>query len=45
VDVDEIVYGDDDIEEDLDSILFNPVASTISKWRTLKFWGGVQFLN
>jgi hypothetical protein len=29
VDLDEILYGDDDIEDDLDSILFNPVASTI----------------
>jgi hypothetical protein len=35
VDLDEILYGDD-IEYDLDSMLFNPVASTISKWRTFK---------
>jgi hypothetical protein len=31
VDLDEILYGSDDIEDDLDSILLNPVASTISK--------------
>jgi hypothetical protein len=37
VDLDEILYGGDDTEEDLDSILFNPVASTISKWWTFKF--------
>jgi hypothetical protein len=27
VDLDEMLYGDDDIEGDLDSILLNPVAS------------------
>jgi hypothetical protein len=31
VDLDEILYGRDDIEDDLDSILLNTVASTISK--------------
>jgi hypothetical protein len=31
VDLDEILYGGDDIEDDLDFILFNPVASNISK--------------
>jgi hypothetical protein len=36
VDLDEILYGDDDIEDDFDSMLFNPVASIISKWRTFK---------
>jgi hypothetical protein len=36
VDLDEILYGDDDIEGDLDSILLNPVASSIPKWRTFK---------
>jgi hypothetical protein len=35
VDLDEILYGDDDIKDDLDSMLFNPVAST-SKWQTFK---------
>jgi hypothetical protein len=36
VDLDEILYGGDYIEDDLDFILFNPVASTISKWQTFK---------
>jgi hypothetical protein len=36
VDLDNILYGGDDIEDDLESILLNPVASTISKWRTFK---------
>jgi hypothetical protein len=31
VELDEMLYGGDDIEDDLDSILLNPVASTISK--------------
>jgi hypothetical protein len=31
VDLDEISYGGEDIEEGLYSIPFNPVASTISK--------------
>jgi hypothetical protein len=36
MDLNEIMYGDDDIDDDLDSMLFNRVASTISKWRTFK---------
>jgi hypothetical protein len=36
VDLDEILYGGDGIEYYLDYILFNPVASTITKWRTFK---------
>jgi hypothetical protein len=45
VDLDEILYGYDEIEDDLDSILFSAVALTIPKWRTFKLlrWG--QFLN
>jgi hypothetical protein len=35
VDLDEILYGGDDIEDDLDSILLNPVAG----------WMGVMALN
>jgi hypothetical protein len=31
VDLDEILYGYDGIEDDLDCMLFNPVSSTISK--------------
>jgi hypothetical protein len=45
VDLDEMLYGGDDIEEDLDSILLNPVASTISKWQTFKFLRWAQLLN
>jgi hypothetical protein len=45
VDLDEILYGGDDIEDNLDSILLNPVASTISKWRTFKVLWWVQLLN
>jgi hypothetical protein len=45
VDLDEILYGDDDIDDDLDSMHFNPVASTISKWRTFKLLRRVYLLN
>jgi hypothetical protein len=45
VDLDEILYGDDDIEDDLDSMLLNPVASTISKWRTFKCLRRMNLLN
>jgi hypothetical protein len=45
VDFDEIWYRVDDIEDDLDSMLFNPVASTISKWRTFKLLRKVHLLN
>jgi hypothetical protein len=31
VDLDEILYGDDEIEDDLDSMIINSVASTIPK--------------
>jgi hypothetical protein len=40
VDFDEILYGGDDFE-----VLFNPVASTISKWWTFKFLRWPQLLN
>jgi hypothetical protein len=45
VDMDEILYGDDYIKDDLDSILINPVASTISKWRTFKLLRRVHLLK
>jgi hypothetical protein len=45
VDFDEILYRVDDIEDDLDSMLFNPVALTISKWRTFKLLRKVHLLN
>jgi hypothetical protein len=44
VDLDKMLYGGDDVEDDIDSILLNLVASTIPKWRTFKLlW--VQLLN
>jgi hypothetical protein len=45
VDLDTILYGDDDIVGDVDSILLNPVASTMPKWRTFKLLLWVQLLN
>jgi hypothetical protein len=45
VDLNEILYGDDDIEGDLDPILFNSVVSTIPKWPTSKLLRWVLFLN
>jgi hypothetical protein len=39
------LYGDDDIEGDLYSILLIPVASAISKWRVFKFLRWSQLLN
>jgi hypothetical protein len=41
----EILYGGDGIEDGLDSMLLNPVASTISKWRRLKLPKSVHLLN
>jgi hypothetical protein len=45
VDLDEILYGGDYIEDDLDVILLNAVASTILKWRTFKLLRWVQLMN
>jgi energy-converting hydrogenase Eha subunit F len=45
VNLDEILYGGDGIEDDLDSILLNPVASTIPKWRTFKLLRWAIILN
>jgi hypothetical protein len=45
VDLDEIVYGGDDTEDDLVFMLFNAVASTIPKWHSFKFLRWVQLLN
>jgi hypothetical protein len=45
VDLDEILYGDDGIEYYLDYILFNPVASTIPKWRIFKLLRWLQIFN
>jgi hypothetical protein len=45
VDLDEILYGHVDVEEDRDSILLNPIASTITKWLMFKLLSWVQLLN
>jgi hypothetical protein len=45
VDLDEILCGGGGIEYYLDYILFNPVASTIQKWRTFKLMRLVLVLN
>jgi hypothetical protein len=45
MDLDEILYGGDDIEDDLNAILFNPVASTVLKWQTFKLLSCVLLLN
>jgi hypothetical protein len=45
VDLDEILYGGDGIEDNLDPILINPVVSTIPKWWTFKRLWWVQILN
>jgi hypothetical protein len=45
VDLDEILYGGDDTEADIDSILFNAVASNISQQRMFKLLTWVQLLN
>jgi hypothetical protein len=45
VNLDESLYVSDDIEDDLESILFNLVASTVSKRRTFQLLWWVQLLN
>jgi hypothetical protein len=45
VDLGEILYGGDDIEYYLDSILLRPVASTHPKRRTFKLLWWVELLN
>jgi hypothetical protein len=43
--MDEVLYGGDAIEDDLDCILFNAVASTIPKRRAFKLLRWVQLWN
>jgi hypothetical protein len=45
VDLNEVLYGDDDVDDDLDYILFSLLASTIPKWRTFELLRWVQLLN
>jgi hypothetical protein len=44
VDLDEILYGGDDVEDNIDSILLNIIASTIPKWWMFKLLRWVQRL-
>jgi hypothetical protein len=45
VDFNEIQYGGHAIEGDLDAVFFNPVPSTIPKWRTFKLLRWMQNLH
>jgi hypothetical protein len=45
VDLDEILHEGDDIKDNLDSILQNPVTWTISKWRAFKVLRWAQLLK
>jgi hypothetical protein len=45
VDLNEILYGGDGIEDYLDYIQFNSIASTIPKWRTFERLRWVLLLN
>jgi hypothetical protein len=45
VDLDETLYAGDDIEDDLNSILFNAIASIIPNWQTFKLLRWLQLLN
>jgi hypothetical protein len=39
------LYGGDDVEDDIDSMPLNLVASTIQKWRMFKLLRCAQLLN
>jgi hypothetical protein len=41
----DIQYRGHAIEDDLGAVMFNPVASTIPKWRTFKLLRGIQNLH
>jgi hypothetical protein len=43
--LDEILYEGDEVEDDIDSILLNLVASTIPKWQTFKLLRLAQLLK
>jgi hypothetical protein len=45
VDLDEMMYGGDDIKYYFDHIQFNPVASIIPKFRMFELLRWVQLLN
>jgi hypothetical protein len=39
------LFEDDDIEDDIDSILITPVASTIPKWWTFKLLSTFELIG
>jgi hypothetical protein len=45
VNLDEIMYGGDDVVDDIDSIRLNLLASTTPIWRTFKILRWVQLLS
>jgi hypothetical protein len=45
MDLDEILYGGDDTEDDLDSMMFIPKASMFSKWSTFKLVRRLDIFN
>jgi hypothetical protein len=45
LDLDEILYWGDDIEIELDYVLFNPVASNVPKWGVFKLLRWMQLLK
>jgi hypothetical protein len=45
VDLDEILYGGDDFEDDIDSVLLSLVASTILRWRMVNLLRWAQLLK
>jgi hypothetical protein len=45
VNVNEVLHGGNNNEGDLNSILFNSAASTVSKWRAFKLLRRAHVLN
>jgi hypothetical protein len=45
VDLDETLYGGDDVVDDIDSILLNLISSAIPEWPTFKLLRLFQTLN
>jgi hypothetical protein len=45
VNLNEILYGGDGVNDDIDSILLNLIASTIPKWRTFNLLRRAHILN
>jgi hypothetical protein len=45
VDFDDILHGGGDAEDDIGSLLFNPIPSNIPRWRTFKLMTWVPLFN